>query len=255
MYKLKYLNLLALVFLFSVSCDIKDKSGNRVFVPDVFENFNKKVEKADTVVAPTPIPTPAPSPTPQKIEKTEAKTIVKKEKNDALDYPIESDRGNVQGRIIEAAEKYLYVREVNGNNRSPEIDKWNKFSEVPLGSYWCASFVNWCYYEAGVKNRPKGNAWTPSWFSNARTKIKFEQLQEADTIGYYYSGMGRVAHIGIYTGKKQGRYYITIEGNTSEKDSVDTPDRDGKGNTGGVYKKLRNAKLLSQERNKFSRWY
>lgn len=148
--------------------------------------------------------------------------------------------------IIQTAEKYLYVRE-EGNNRSPDIDRWNTFCKVPLGSYWCASFVAFVHHEAGIK--AIRSAWSPSWFT-ADHRIPFEDLAPGDCVGFYYPNLGRIGHIGLFTGVRRGAHYITIEGNTGPSDSYDQAGRNGQ----GVYKKLRNGKLLGQERNKFSRW-
>lgn len=51
--------------------------------------------------------------------------------------------------IIHAACNHLGVKEVDGANRGPEIDEWNRRCGVPLGSPWCASFASWCISTAG----------------------------------------------------------------------------------------------------------
>lgn len=43
--------------------------------------------------------------------------------------------------VVDSADKYLHVREI-AENRSPDIDKWNRYVGNPLGSSYCAAFVS-----------------------------------------------------------------------------------------------------------------
>lgn len=145
---------------------------------------------------------------------------------------------------VAVACQYVGETENLGANRSINIDKWNRFAGVETGSYWCASFVSWCYFQGGVK--APVSAWSPSFFGDTSHLVKYDDLRRNDSIGYYFPKLGRIGHIGLFIAK-QGAYSLTVEGNTSPDDKIDR-------NGGGVYKRLRNSKLLNQERNKFSRW-
>jgi cell wall-associated NlpC family hydrolase len=162
---------------------------------------------------------------------------------------------NLQAKIINVASKYIGEFESEGSNNSPFIRKINKFAGVPSNSYWCASFVNYVYYEAGIQNRPKGPAYSPSWFSN-KYLISFKDLQKGDTAGFFFKNLdgGRIGHIAIYTGDQTSTRMRFIEGNTSPDAEVGEASRNG-GNSGGVYSKLRSKKLLDNGKNKFSRWW
>lgn len=143
---------------------------------------------------------------------------------------------------IDVAASYLGETEDKGPNRSTNIDRWNKAVGVPVGSFWCASFVSNAYREADY-NAPF-TAWSPGFFE--RNLIPFKDIQRNDSVGYYFKSKGRIAHIGLVE-KKQGNFTVTIEGNTSPDESIDR-------NGGGVYRKFRNDKLLSDPKNKFSRY-
>jgi len=49
--------------------------------------------------------------------------------------------------FVEKAETYLYVRETDGPNRSPEIDKFHDYAGLPYGNPWCLMFVNYVQKE------------------------------------------------------------------------------------------------------------
>jgi len=55
------------------------------------------------------------------------------------------DFGN---EFLKIAEKYNYVNETQGANRSPEIDKFHDYAGLPYGNPWCAMYVNYVQYEA-----------------------------------------------------------------------------------------------------------
>jgi len=143
---------------------------------------------------------------------------------------------------VDVAKSYLGETENLGSNRSLNIDKWNRAAGVPVGSYWCASFVSFCYKEAGY--HAPYSAYSPDFFK--RNLVPFSDIKRNDAVGFYFSSKGRIAHIGLIEGSK-GNYIVTVEGNTSGDDKIDR-------NGGGVYRKYRSKKLLDQRGNKFSRW-
>lgn len=149
--------------------------------------------------------------------------------------------------LIQNGSKYLKVRESNGPNRSKEIDEWNRTAKAPLGSPYCASYVTSMHVLSGIKAII--SPWSPDWFK--RNLVAFESIQAGDVFGLYFSSKKRIAHVGFVVEKK-GNYVYTLEANTSpDAASGSAADRDGD----GVHKKARNAKLMSDRRNKYSRYW
>lgn len=160
---------------------------------------------------------------------------------------IESVPSSQQDRLLYYANKYTYVRESNGSNRSKEIDLWNKFCNVPMGSPYCASFVSYIHYLAKVDG-PK-TAWSPSCVS--RNNVKFESVKGGDVFGLYFSSKRRVAHTG-FVEKVSGSLVYCVEANTSPNaKSGSSTDRDGD----GAHRKTRSKHLMSNKKNKFSRYW
>lgn len=158
--------------------------------------------------------------------------------------PLPAAKKAIPADPVEVATQYLGETEDKGANRSTNVDKWNKFAGVPAGSFWCASFVSYCYFKAGYK--APISAWSPSFFSDKSHLVNFEDIKRNDAVGFYFKSKGRVAHIGLIE-KRQGEYVVTIEGNTSPDEKIDR-------NGGGVYRKFRASYLLKDPRNKFSQW-
>lgn len=150
-------------------------------------------------------------------------------------------------KIFDTAIKYTYVRESNGPNRSKEIDAWNKYCDVPLGSPYCSSFISYMFKESGVKG-PR-TAWSPAMVETNR--VAFKDIQKGDIGGLYFSSKGRIAHVFIVE-KIDGKYLRTFEANTG-KDAIigSTTDRDGD----GCHRRLRSVALMADSRNKYSRYW
>jgi len=55
----------------------------------------------------------------------------------------------LQERVVENSAKYLHVRELHNDNRSPDIDKWLKYLGLPMGQPYCAAFYIYNYHEQG----------------------------------------------------------------------------------------------------------
>ena len=54
----------------------------------------------------------------------------------------------INEKALDIAKSYNYVRELNNDNRSPEIDKWHKTFGLPYGNPYCAMFTLNSYIEA-----------------------------------------------------------------------------------------------------------
>lgn len=220
-----------LAFLLAIGllgCEPKQNQSTGIIEP-------KKEHVVDTTIpervlqSPTVIETPTPTPKP--IPKA---------------FPVKP-KGVSGEQIVVNAEKYIGTIEKPGN-RGTQIDEWNKIAGVPLGSPYCGSFAGAMHSLSGF-SPPKGYAYTPSWFG--KNLVTWESAQPGDVIGFYYPSKKRIAHIAIL--KQYGPTYTkTIEANTSFDAQAGTAsDRDGD----GVHAKLRNTKILRQERNKVARYW
>lgn len=107
-------------------------------------------------------------------------------------------------------------KEDNANNITP-YGQWYGLN----GSAWCAMFVSYCAYQAGVIDTliPR-YAWCPSgmtWYKDRGKYFKRDSgyvPKRGDVIFFYNNELGRVAHTGIVI-DGDDKYVTTIEGNTS----------------------------------------
>ena len=134
--------------------------------------------------------------------------------------------------VVKYGERYLFVREINNNNRSAEIDSFNRAAGVPIGSSWCASYVSWVYKHEDY-NAPY-SAWSPHFGKSKDIIYKKnlknnKKIEAGDAVTFYYANLKRVGHVGLVKYEKDG-YLYTIEGNTNGAGS-----REGN----GVYNKKR----------------
>jgi len=147
--------------------------------------------------------------------------------------------------VVPIAKGFLYVRE-KGYNRSPEIDTWNSFTEVDMGSPYCASFVSYMNHLAGIK--APVSAYAPDQVK--RNNVPFSQIKTGDIFGIYFPSKGRVAHVG-FVEQVKGSYLLTVEANTSpDAKAGSSSDRDGE----GVYARRRPVYLMKQQNNKYSHY-
>lgn len=191
----------------------------------------------------TPTPTPTPKPTPKPSPKP-TPTPERPSNSPALSPEAR------QEAILDIAQGYVGEKESKGFNRSTNIDKWNRFCDVPMGSPYCASYISYVLYEAKVKNAPR-TAWSPSMV--ARNNVPFSQIKPADVFGLYFSSKKRIAHVGFIKDPDYSTNMLqTTEANTSPTAGHGgASDRDGD----GVWNKLRNKKLMKNSNNKYSRYW
>jgi hypothetical protein len=141
-------------------------------------------------------------------------------------------RGERVLRLIEVARQTIGWREEPGNS-GPVVDKI--LASVGLertGSPWCAAWVVYIGDEAfGKKENPfPRSAWSPDFVKDPKwDRGRGQTPDRADAFGIYFQSLKRVAHTGIIE-KVEGKWAITIEGNTNDNGS-----REGD----GVYRKRR----------------
>ena len=146
-------------------------------------------------------------------------------------------------KLVNVAEHELDwgFAEDNANNITP-YGQWYELN----GSAWCAMFVSFCAYQAGVMDSlvPK-YSWCPSGMTWYKNRQKYHKRNSGyipkigDVIFFYNNELGRVAHTGIVVDGDED-VVVTIEGNTS----IDAVERrtysrnhstiDGYGDNGGT---------------------
>lgn len=161
-------------------------------------------------------------------------------------------------RLIEAARHELAwgFAEDNANNITP-YGQWYGMN----GSSWCAMFVSYCAYQAGVLDElvPR-YAWCPSGMTWYKNKGRYHKRntgyipRKGDIIFFYSNAQGRVTHTGIVV-DGDAKTVITIEGNTSKEKvamkfyDLDTIRIDGYGDNGGerIYTSTAPSQEISQK--------
>lgn len=141
-----------------------------------------------------------------------------------------------------------------GDNRGKAVETYQAscVPPIPPGSPWCAAFVRYRMKQAATMlgttydNAFPRSGYTPDWANYAKRTGKWisvsdcydgligeTQISQAilpgDLALFYFSQLGRIAHIGIIT-KVRKSGLITVEGNTSPEPEDDgLVDRDGDG--------------------------
>lgn len=127
--------------------------------------------------------------------------------------------------VIKVAQSQIGIMEIPaGSNRGPEIDEYLKSVNCPLGNFWCAGFVYWCFNKAS-KNLNQGNplfktAGCLSHWDNSQGKkilakaaIDNPSLLKPGQIFILDHGSG-MGHTGIIE-RVEGGFIHTIEGNSN----------------------------------------
>lgn len=132
-------------------------------------------------------------------------------------YHVDVEGSDVEKLIAVAQHELEWeFKEDNANNITP-YGQWYNMN----GSAWCAMFVSYCAYQAGVLNDlvPK-YAWCQSgmtWYKDRKRYFKRNSgyvPKRGDIIFFFNDELGRVAHTGIVIDGDE-KYVTTIEGNTS----------------------------------------
>jgi len=165
---------------------------------------------------------------------------------------------NFGEEFVKTAKKYEYVNEINGPNRSPEIDKFHDYAGLPYGNPWCAMFVNYVQYEtlAPYNLQPYTKSARVSFIFHYALKHKYQyKIKFAKTLLYginegetgdiliFISGASKQAmdnfngHTGYIIRETAPGKFKTIEGNTGPGNSGSQRDGDG------VYERYRSIRL------------
>lgn len=144
----------------------------------------------------------------------------------------------LRARLVEAAEKYVGIREATGNNDGAEVKKILKNVGLKEGYAWCAALQAIIHDDINLVN--PHSAYCPDWFrSNVVYKKSLEtfdkfQAKRGQVFGLWITNKGRVGHVGMLIGETKFSY-TTIEGNTNG---------DGSDEGDGCYQKIRNKRSI-----------
>lgn len=144
--------------------------------------------------------------------------------------PVQSDApSGLLAKAIEIAQSQIGVMETPpGSNRGKEVDAYLASTNTPVGNFWCAAFIFWCFKKAAEElgivnpvfktagclahwNNTKGQKITKAQAINNPMLIKPGSIFIKD----HGSGLG---HTGIVTGVSDG-FIETIEGNSNPSGS------------------------------------
>lgn len=113
---------------------------------------------------------------------------------------------------IDSAKKYLHVREQK-ENRSPDIDRWNKFVGNRLGSPWCAAFVSWNIQEVSKLKSGRAKGLITRNSIPAAEVLKGAKVPPG-SLAIWTNGNTPKGHVEIVL-EWEGKSGTTIGGNTS----------------------------------------
>lgn len=133
-----------------------------------------------------------------------------------------------------------------GSNRGPKIDAWNTLAGVPLGSYWCCSFVHAAFRLSAANVNLGGGASVSNLLGWARSAGMVVSRPRRGDIVCFEFGEGPWAfddHVGIvvrclalrFRGGRFTGWIRTVEGNTSRQGDTFGSQSNG----GGVYVRRR----------------
>lgn len=146
--------------------------------------------------------------------------------------------------------KQVGVREATGNNDGKMVEIYQKSTNSPKNSSWCASFVKWCFDQCGISTTI--TAWSPSAENRKDIIYKnnrfYKEPKTGDVFTIYSISKKRIVHTGFYYKFYNSRIYESVEGNTSPHANIgSTQDVNGD----GVYRKLRSYNATYS----ISRWF
>lgn len=146
--------------------------------------------------------------------------------------------------LIRAAEKCIGAHEVGGNNKGPEVERFQKAVDGKAqGEPWCAAFVQFCVKEveknlkATVVVHPSEHCMTV--WTRTPGVHRYKSPKPGFLVVWNYEGSLN-GHIGIVSKVIDEFTIETIEGNTSPDDK--TIEREGD----GVYRKVRTTKQVGR---------
>lgn len=133
-----------------------------------------------------------------------------------------ADTPALERRIILGALDWIgCCEEPLGSNTGPEVDAWNRAARVPVGSYWCASFVTAVWAEAGAAVPRDMPARVASWKTWAERHALW-RVRPSLGAAVVYGNAVRANHIGIVV--RVQPQALSVEGNTTVEGSAFEPN-------------------------------
>lgn len=121
-------------------------------------------------------------------------------------------------RFVELASKYVGVTEEPlGSNRGKLIDHWNTAVGVPVGSFWCASFVSAVvrdFEKLGIDFPLQQSASCDVWLKQAKYNAITSIQPTTGALFLICPSPNDATHIGIVGNNVDGVWH-TIEGNSN----------------------------------------
>ncbi|WP_437918596.1 CHAP domain-containing protein [Sphingobacterium sp. LRF_L2] len=157
---------------------------------------------------------------------------------------------NLLNGVIDILIDQVGVKEKTGKNDGEEVEAYLKSVGLGKGYAWCQAFVFWGFEKAskslGISNPV---AKTAGVLDNWNKSLKYQLPKGLSPVpgDVFVMDFGKgLGHAGVVTGV-DGRYIVTVEGNTSADPSLPTEDREGQ----GVFKRRR---LISSINKGFLRY-
>ena len=118
--------------------------------------------------------------------------------------------------VLKVARSYIGVKEYPANSNRQMFGEWYGWNGVA----WCAMFVSYCFYKAGMPLPPiqskKGFAYCPYGVKHFQNKGKFDKKPKVGDIVFFdWQRDGTSDHVGIVEKVLGNNKVVTIEGNTS----------------------------------------
>lgn len=135
------------------------------------------------------------------------------------------------------------VREATGKNDGKRVEQYLHSTGNHKGEPWCASFVRWCFDQAGIKTKITGaaaSAENPRNLIFAKGRF-LKPAQPGDVFCIYSYSKGRINHTGFFHRLLNNSLFESVEGNTNNTGSAEGD---------GVYRRIRSLKATYS----ISRW-
>lgn len=139
---------------------------------------------------------------------------------------------NLREKALLVALGRVGIRERGGNNRGPEVERWQREAGIRPGDPWCAAFVNACARQAAdalfvlspLESVPL-QGYVQSYFEHFAAQgciVSPQYALPGDLFVIYYPHLKRYGHIGFVgwdgVDLKRKRY-DTCEGNSNDAGS------------------------------------
>jgi len=154
------------------------------------------------------------------------KSLFKKEQKyvDVTPKPTVPLVKSLSQRMYEVAADELGVKEIAGKENNPRIIEYHKATSLKASAdeiAWCASFINWCCLQVGVKGT---NSAAARSFLNWGKKIELSEAVTGDVVIFKRGNSEWQGHVALYVGHDHTSVRV-LGGNQSNAVTVTTYPR------------------------------